>query len=191
MGRFHPRLTDALIIVAVTGLAIAGRASAMGPETNPTLSQPSSTSSQPAPSDTAKKKKTKASKASKKDQRSEQRFLQGFGVAYDLIYQRHDYAAGIAQLRALHRDDNADIANLIGYSSRKLGRYEDSKIWYEKALAADPNHARTWSYYGMWHAEQGNMLKARDYLEKVRSICGTGCREYTELKGVIEGTLAY
>ena len=193
MGRLHPRLTDALIIVAATGFAIGivGPASAMGPETNPTLSQPSNASSQPAQSDAAKKKKTKSSKANKKDQRSEQRFLQGFGVAYDLIYKDHDYAAGVAQLRALHRDDNADVANLIGYSSRKLGRYSDSKFWYDRALASDPNHARTWSYYGMWQAEQGNMLKAQDYLEKVRSICGTGCREYTELKGVIEGTLAY
>jgi hypothetical protein len=25
-----------------------------------------------------------------------------------------------------------------------------------------------WSYYGMWHAEQGNLLKARDDLEQVR-----------------------
>ena len=58
---------------------------------------------------------------------------------------------------------NADVANLIGYSSRKLGRYDDSKLWYERALAADPAHARTWSYYGMWHAEQGNLLKAREF----------------------------
>jgi hypothetical protein len=25
----------------------------------------------------------------------------------------------------------------------------------------------------------------------VRSICGTECKEYTELKGVIEGTVVY
>jgi tetratricopeptide (TPR) repeat protein len=192
MRRFHPRLSNLLVMVSVAGLAVGavGSAAAMGPEPNPTLSQPPTSSGQPAQSDAAKKKKTKASKSKPKDQRSEQ-FPPGFWVAYDLIYKRHDYAAGIAELRALHRDDNADVANLIGYSSRKLGRYADSKAWYERALAADPQHARTWSYYGMWHAEQGNMLKARDYLEKVRSICGTGCREYTELKGVIEGTLAY
>ena len=73
----------------------------------------------------------------------------------------------------------------------KLGRYDDAKYWYEKALAANPKYARTWSYYGMWHAEQGNLLKAQDILEKVRSICGTECKEYTELKGVIEGTVVY
>ena len=42
----------------------------------------------------------------------------------------------------------------------------DSKIWYEKALAADPNHVRTWSYYGIWQVEQGNRLKALDDLQK-------------------------
>ena len=89
-------------------------------------------------------------------------------------------------------DDNADVATLIGYASRKLGRYDDAKLWYDRALAADPNHALTWSYYGMWQAEQGNVLKAKDDLEKVRTICGnTECREYVALKEVIDGTRTY
>ena len=109
-----------------------------------------------------------------------------------MIYKRHEYAAAIDKLKSLGHDENADVANLIGYSSRKLGRYEDSKVWYEQALAADPAHTVTWSYYGMWHAEQGNLLKAKEYLAKVQSLCGnTKCREYTELKGVIEGTRTY
>ena len=50
----------------------------------------------------------------------------------------------------------------------------------------------TWSYYGMWHAEQGNVLKAKDDLEKVHLICGnTDCRPYQMLKEVIEGTATY
>ena len=62
---------------------------------------------------------------------------------------------------------------------------------YEKALVADPKHALTWSYYGMWHAEQGNLLKAKDDLEQVRLICGTECKEYVALKEVIDGTQTY
>ena len=62
-----------------------------------------------------------------------------------MIYKQHHYAAAIDKLKSLGRDDNADVANLIGYSSRKLGRYEDSKHWYERALAADPAHTVTWS----------------------------------------------
>jgi tetratricopeptide (TPR) repeat protein len=89
-------------------------------------------------------------------------------------------------------DDNVDVATLLGYASRKLGRYDDAKYWYDKALAADPNHALTWSYYGMWQAEQGNLLKAKDDLEKVAMICGnTACHEYVALKEVIDGTRTY
>jgi hypothetical protein len=43
----------------------------------------------------------------------------------------------------------------------------------------------------MWQAEQGNVLKAKDDLAKVESICGTGCREYVALKEAIDGTVTY
>jgi tetratricopeptide (TPR) repeat protein len=127
----------------------------------------------------------------KKKEQSELRFMDGYRVAHALIYQHGDYAAGIDALHAIGQNEHPDVANLIGFASRKLGRYDDAKVWYEKALAADPQHARTWSYYGMWHAEQGNKLKAEDYLETVRTICGTGCREYVELRAVIDGTMTY
>jgi tetratricopeptide (TPR) repeat protein len=155
----------------------------------PTRGEPAQQSSQPSKPAKASKKKSK--KESKKEKKSEQQFIDGYRAAHALIYKRHAYAAGIDKLKSLGNDDNPDVANLIGYSSRKLGRYEDSKTWYERALAADPKHSRTWSYYGMWHAEQGNLLKAREHLTKVASLCGTKCRDYTELKGVIEGTRTY
>jgi len=155
--------------------------------TTPATSQQSSPSDKPAAARSSKKKKSTKGK----EKKSEQQFIDGYKAAHAMIYKQHDYAAGIDKLKSLGHDDNADVANLIGYSSRKLGRYEDSKLWYERALAADPAHARTWSYYGMWHAEQGNLLKAREHLAKVETLCGTRCREYTELKGVIAGTRTY
>ncbi len=54
-------------------------------------------------------------------------FRQGYRAAYDTIYERHDYAAAIDQLHALGHDDYANIANLIGYSYRKLGDYKLSR----------------------------------------------------------------
>jgi tetratricopeptide (TPR) repeat protein len=133
----------------------------------------------------------KGAQKKKKEQKSQQELREGYERARALIFDAQ-YEAGIAAMRALDHDDHPEVANFIGYANRKLGRYEDSKIWYEKALAADPNHVRTWSYYGMWHAEQGNRLKAEDFLEKVRMICGnTECEEYVKLKGVIEGTHTY
>ncbi|MEX2035071.1 MAG: tetratricopeptide repeat protein [Xanthobacteraceae bacterium] len=159
----------------------------VNPVLDPPRAQPAPTA---RPGQKSSKKKKKATK--KDDKRSERQFIDGYRAAHALIYRRHDYTAAIGKLHSLRHDDNPDVANLIGYASRKLGRYDDSKVWYERALAADPKHTRTWSYYGMWHAEQGNLLKARDFLARVEQLCGgTRCREYTELKGVIEGTRVY
>ena len=174
-------LAVALLFSAVL---IAPDIAAAADEPNPT--PPPQTNQQPPP------KKDNQSKKPKKDKSSSaEDFLAGYHAAYALVYENGDYLAGIAALRALGYDDNADVATLIGYASRKLGRYDDAKTWYERALAADPNHAVTWSYYGMWHAEQGNVLKAKDDLEKVRLICGTDCRAYRMLKDVIDGTATY
>ncbi len=163
---------------------IAPDIAAAADEPNPTPPPPTNQQTPP--------KKDNQSKKPKKDKSSSaEDFLIGYHAAYALVYDKGDYLAGIAALRALDYDDNADVATLIGYASRKLGRYDDAKAWYERALAADPNHAVTWSYYGMWHAEQGNVLKAEDDLEKVRLICGTDCRAYKMLKDVIDGTATY
>ena len=176
----------ALIAASAFALTLALPALAVD-SVSPVADPPKSGASAPKSGAQTPKKK----KAAKKEKKAEQQFIGGYKAAHAMIYQRHDYAAGIDKLKSLGHDDNPDVANLIGYSSRKLGRYDDSKLWYERALAADPTHARTWSYYGMWHAEQGNVLKARDFLAKVEALCGTKCREYTELKGVIEGTRTY
>src|SRR5262249_13374709 len=155
---------------------------------SPATDKPTGTSTdKPATKSSKKKKPAKSSEL-----KSDEGFVRGYKTTTAMIYQRHEYAAAIDRLKSLGHDDNADVANLIGYSSRKLGRYDDSKLWYERALAADPNHTVTWSYYGMWHAEQGNLLKAKEYLTKVASLCGnTSCREYRMLKGLIEGTRTY
>jgi tetratricopeptide (TPR) repeat protein len=145
---------------------------------------------QPPPS--GSNKKSPNAKKRGPNSGSLENFIIGYEAAYAQIYDKGEYEAGIAALRGLFRDDDPDVATLIGYASRKLGRYGDAKLWYERALAADPNHAVTWSYYGMWQAEQGNALKAKDDLEKVRSICGnTTCRSYQMLKDAIDGAVTY
>lgn len=145
-------------------------------------------------SSTPKAGHQKSGQKKKKNQGTElkqQQFIDGYRAARALVLDGK-YEEGIAAFKALGHDDSAEVANYIGYANRKLGNYELSKVWYEKALAIDPNHVRTWEYYGMWHVEQGNMLKAADFLEKIRLICGgTGCQEFQELKGAMEGTFVY
>src|SRR5713101_3355934 len=89
------------------------------------------------------------------------------------IYDRNDYGSAIEQLKALGQDDRADVANLIGYSYRKLGDYKVSQIWYERALKADPDHVKTWQYYGLWQVEQGNRDQAQYHLNKIAALTGT------------------
>src|SRR5258708_39600476 len=72
----------------------------------------------PAPPASGSKKDKKKDKSSGID---DGRFIEGYRAAYLTIYDRNDYASAIAQLKALGQDDRADVANLIGYSYRKLG----------------------------------------------------------------------
>jgi tetratricopeptide (TPR) repeat protein len=128
----------------------------------------------------------RSKKPAKQSFLSDPAFVQGYRSAYATIYDRHDYAAAIEQLRALGQDDYANVANLIGYSYRKLGDYPQSQVWYERALKSDPNHVLTWNYYGFWQIEQGNREQAEYHLSRIGEICGTDCHEYQTLAAALE-----
>jgi tetratricopeptide (TPR) repeat protein len=145
--------------------------------------------SPPPPSVYPKRSGTKATHKLKKTKQSsldDTTFGQGYRAAYATIYDRNDYAAAIEQLKALGHDDHPNVANLIGYSYRKLGDYKLSQVWYERALKADPNHVLTWQYYGLWQIEQGNRDQASYHLSRIAAICGTGCDEYRSLAAALE-----
>jgi tetratricopeptide (TPR) repeat protein len=142
-------------------------------------------SSSPPPSDTKSTHKARK-KTSKQSGLDDPAFIRGYRAAYATIYERNDYAGAIGQLKALGHDDSANVANLIGYSYRKLGDYKLSQIWYERALKADPNHVLTWQYYGLWQIEQGNRDQAQYHLSRIAAICGTGCEEYRSLAAALE-----
>ena len=149
-------------------------------------------SDEPSPpkSDTSTKKEKKKSSSV-----SDTKFLAAYRTAYTTIYDRHDYTGAIDQLKSLKRDDVADVANLIGYSYRKLGNYQSSKVYYELALKDDPNHVRTWQYYGLWQLEQGNREQAQYHLNKIASLAGTDSSEYRSLAAALDqptgATLVY
>jgi len=137
----------------------------------------------PSPPASGTKDKKKDNKGSSID---DPKFLQGYRTAYTTIYDRHDYTTAIDQLKALGQDDRADVANLIGYSYRKLGDYKLSQAWYERALKADPNHVRTWQYYGLWQIEQGNRDQAQYHLNRIAAIASTTSDEYRSLAEALE-----
>jgi len=138
----------------------------------------------PPPSTTKSKPKKKSSELSPSIE--DAAFSRGYRAAYATIYDRNDYAAAIEQLKALGHDDIAAVANLIGYSYRKLGDYKVSQIWYERALKADPDHVKTWQYYGLWQVEQGNREQAQYHLNRIAALTGTGSEEYRSLAAALE-----
>ncbi len=81
----------------------------------------------PTPPTKQDKSKDKQSKEKKDKSSSAEDFLSGYHAAYKLIYDKADYEGGITALHTLGYDDNADVATLLGYASRKLGRYDDAK----------------------------------------------------------------
>jgi tetratricopeptide (TPR) repeat protein len=154
--------------------------------------RPSSSSSQPSqqPQQQTKSPTTGTShrtkKAAKQSFLDDPAFIQGYHTAFTSIYDRRDYATAIDQLKTLGHDDYANVANLIGYSYRKLGDYKLSQVWYERALKDDPNHVLTWNYYGFWQIEQGNREQAEYHLSRIAEICGTDCTEYRTLAAALE-----
>lgn len=163
-----------LLTLAVFSLALTA-----SPLLKPAYAAGGSEAPPPPPASDTKKSK-------KKSEIDNRKFQQGYRTAYAAIYDRHDYVTAIDQLKALGHDDQADVANLIGYSYRKLGDYKVSQIWYERALKADPNHVRTWQYYGLWQLEQGNREQAQYHLNKIAALSGTDNAEYRSLAAALE-----
>jgi hypothetical protein len=195
MTRLIPRIF-LFASVAVVAIALSG-ATYAAPTEEPAKPADAATDKKDEKKDGAKPAAdtkapdTKPAETKPGDKKSDLDFRSGYKLAYDAIYNRQDYAGGIAILRTLGHDNHPDVANLIGFSSRKLGRTEDAKIWYETALAADANHTRTWQYYGMWHLERGDRTTAEQHLEKIRLICGQGCEDYTSLRDALNGNMTY
>ncbi|MEX2127022.1 MAG: DUF3551 domain-containing protein [Xanthobacteraceae bacterium] len=108
-----------------------------------------------------------------------------FAAARDLILAGQ-YEAGIKAMQALGFDKHPDVAAYVGLAHNKLGRVAEARSWYDKALAGNPKHLLTLSYYGMLRAEQGEMQKAQADLATIKGLCGgTSCKEYVALQATI------
>jgi tetratricopeptide (TPR) repeat protein len=175
----HYRLGILACAVAVALSLGIGCVFAAGDPEPPPTPEPKDQGKPPSPP-----KGEKKNKGDKKN--SEQEFRENYRTAYATIYERNDYVRAIRQLKALDHDDRAEVANLIGYSYRKLGDYRLAQIWYERALKADPTHVKTWQYYGLWQIEQGHPERAQAYLARIEQLCGASCPEYRSLAAALD-----
>jgi len=172
-------------LVATPAVVPALAAGGGGDPGAPDIMRPSS-STPPADTKSGNTRSSQKGKKAKQSFLSDPAFVRGYHEAYTSIYDRHDYAAAIDELKALGHDDYANVANLLGYSYRKLGDYKSSQVWYERALKSDPDHVLTWNYYGLWQIEQGNREQAEYHLRRIGEICGTDCTEYRTLAAALD-----
>lgn len=82
--------------------------------------------------------------------------------------------------------ENADAWNYIGFSSRKLNRFEQALAAYQKALNIDPEHRGANEYLGELYLQMGDLDRARERLRVLDKACTFGCEEYDDLKKAID-----
>ena len=83
---------------------------------------------------------------------------------------------------------DADAWNYLGFSNRKLKKFDQALSAYQRALAIDPNHRGANEYLGELYLQTDELEKARERLKKLDDICFFGCEEFNDLKAAI---LAY
>ena len=98
------------------------------------------------------------------------------------------YKEALTELKKVNKSipNNADVNNLLGFASRKLGQYKEAGTYYTKALKIKPNHLGALEYQGELFVLTKNMTKAKANLAKLKKACGTSCEEYIDLKKSIE-----
>ena len=149
----------------------------------------------PPPADDGSKKKKKKKDSSvieqQQQQQAQEKFLRDYREARQLILDGK-YEAGIAAMHALGHDEHPDVANYIGYANRKMGDYEQSKIWYEAALEGRPEPCS--HLVVLRHVADGARQSAegaRRPAEGPADLRQHNCEEYRQLKAVIDGTATY
>ena len=99
-----------------------------------------------------------------------------------------EYAKAVEALKkALDIDkNNPDIHNYLGYAYRNSGDFNSAFKHYEQALNLSPGHKAAHEYIGEAYLIKNDLAKAEEHLNKLRSICVTGCTEMSLLKEKID-----
>ena len=79
----------------------------------------------------------------------------------------------------------ADTLNYLGFTSRKLGDYENGEKYYLLGLQVNPNHKGINEYLGELYVATNRLDLAKERLSVLKNC---NCDEYQELKEIIDGT---
>ena len=80
--------------------------------------------------------------------------------------------------------NKADTLNYLGFTTRKLGDYENGEKYYLQGLEIDPNHKGINEYLGELYVATNRHNLAVERLEVLK---GCNCKEYEDLKAIIAG----
>ena len=85
---------------------------------------------------------------------------------------------------------NPDILNYMGYTSRKVGNFEQAEKFYLKGLSIKPDHNGINEYLGELYVQTNRIEKANERLEVLKNC---NCEEFQELELIIKtrGTKIY
>jgi Tfp pilus assembly protein PilF len=103
------------------------------------------------------------------------------------LLNANNFRQALSDLKVIDSEfkNNADVNNLLGYSSRKLKQYKPAARYYEKALRIDPNHLGAIEYQGELFVLTNKVSAAKRNLAKLEKLCGLKCGEYLDLKKAI------
>ena len=77
-----------------------------------------------------------------------------------------------------------DTLNYLGFTTRKLGDFENGEKYYLQGLAINPTHIGINEYLGELYVATGRHNLAIERLEVLKNC---NCKEYEELKAIIAG----
>jgi len=80
--------------------------------------------------------------------------------------------------------NKADTLNYLGFTTRKLGDFENGEKYYLQGLAINPYHIGINEYLGELYVATNRHNLAVERLEVLK---GCDCKEYDDLKAIIAG----
>ena len=83
------------------------------------------------------------------------------------------------------KPNQPDTLNYLGFTTRKLGDYENGEKYYLQGLALNPNHIGINEYLGELYVTTGRIDLAK---ERLQVLAKCNCKEYSQLKEIIAGT---
>ena len=83
------------------------------------------------------------------------------------------------------KPNKADTLNYLGFTTRKLGDYENGEKYYLLGLDIKPDHIGINEYLGELYVATNRLDLAKERL-KILESCN--CKEYNQLKEIIDGT---